>query len=244
MSEQYTILPEFYDRLNTEADYDSYVKYLLKHISRGASVLDLGCGTGEMSIALAKNGYDVTGLDISEEMLALAFDKSQRTRADVFYTCQDMSSFSVPTKFDSVISCFDSLNYLLTKDKLLSAFNCVANALKTNGLFLFDMNSPEKFTHFYANNTFVIEEDGIFCVWENDFNHKSSRCKFYINIFVDNGKSYDRYYEEQTERSFKYSDIVNCLKKSGFELVSVAGDFSGKEIDNNTQRFYFIVRKK
>ncbi|MBQ9975305.1 MAG: class I SAM-dependent methyltransferase [Clostridia bacterium] len=244
MFEQYTVLPEFYDRLNGEADYKAYAEWLSENIPKGASVLDLGCGTGEISIALSKKGYMITGLDYSSEMLAEASQKAEKNRSDIFFTCQDMTSFSVSHLYDAVVSCFDCLNYLLSKDKLLSAFCRVYTALDNNGLFIFDMNAPAKFEKLYADNTFVIEEDGIFCVWENEYNTRSRRCKFYINIFVENNGAYDRYYEEQCERSYKLSDITECLDKAGFELVSITADFDGASVDEDTERYYFIARKK
>ena len=244
MIDQYTVLPEFYDRLNTEADYRSYIEYLSHIIPRGASVIDLGCGTGEIAIALSKNGYNVTGLDYSSEMLAEAYRKNSERRASVFFTCQDMTSFKVPHLFDAAVSCFDSLNYILTKEKLQNAFNSVAAALVDGGIFLFDMNAPSKFEKLYADNTFVIEEDGIFCVWENEFNKKSSRCKFYINIFVLENGGYKRYYEEQCERSYKLSNIKECLEKAGFDILSVTEDFKGTPANSETQRYYFTTRKK
>ena len=244
MFEQYTVLPEFYDRLNGEANYNEYVEYLKDVIPKGASILDLGCGTGEMCVRLSREGYLLTGLDYSSDMLAEASIKAEKSRADVFFTCQDMTSFSVSHLYDAVISCFDSLNYLLSKDNLLSAFIRCNNALDKNGLFIFDMNAPAKFENLYADNTFVIEEDEIFCVWENQYNRKSRRCRFFINIFVEKNGSYDRYYEEQCERSYKLSDICECLEKSGFELVGVSSDFNSTPVTDETQRYYFIARKR
>lgn len=244
MFEQYTVLPEFYDRLNTEADYSSYIEYLASNIPSGADVLDLGCGTGEMAIRLSEKGYSVTALDYSSEMLSEAFSKAQKRNSEVFFTCQDMTAFSVSHLYNAAISCFDSFNYILTNDKLLAAFSNCAAALDANGLFIFDMNAPAKFENLYSDNTFVIEENGIFCVWENDYNRKSRRCRFYINIFVEEGNAYKRYYEEQCERSYKLSDITECLDKAGFELLSVSSDFNFSPIDDTTERYYFIARKK
>ena len=244
MSEQYTVLPEFYDRLNTEADYSAYLDYLDSLLPKACNLIDLGCGTGEISIGLARLGHKVTALDISPEMLSEAHHKSVTRGTDVFFTCQDMTSFCVPHKYDAVVSCFDSLNYILSKDKLQSTFLCVNNALEPGGLFLFDMNAPAKFEKVYADNTFVIEEDGIFCVWENEYNAKSRRCRFYIDIFVNNKTAWDRYSEIQTEKSYKLSDILNTLEKAGFDTCSIGSDFDGCPIDENTHRYYFVARKK
>lgn len=245
ISEQYTVLPEFYDRLNGEADYEAYVAYLDGNLTGGCSVIDLGCGTGDVSVALAKSGYKVTALDASSEMLSVAYNKAQKNSADVFFTCQDMTSFSVPHLFDAAISCFDSMNYILTKKALLSAFLSVSSALVPGGIFLFDMNTPSKFENFYSDNTFVLEEEGIFCTWENCYNKKSRRCNFYINIFArEKGGLYRRFYEEQCERSYKLSDITECLTAAGFEDIAVFSDFSSSPLTDSSQRFYFKVRKK
>ena len=243
MQDQYTVLPRFYDKLNGEADYVSYVDYLARHISCHSSVLDLGCGTGNVSTELALRGYDVTGLDVSSEMLTEARYKSEKQGANVFYTCQDMTSFSTPVLYDAVVSSFDCLNYLLSKEKLFSAFCRVNNALCDNGVFLFDMNSPYKFENVYADNTFVIEEDDIFCVWENEFNKKTGKCNFYINIFALEGEKYTRWQETQSEKSYSLKTILKLLNDAGFSSVEVFSDFDGGKVVDTTERYYFIARK-
>lgn len=243
MQEQYTVLPRFYDELNKEADYSAYIDYLVKHIPSQSAVLDLGCGTGNVSIELALRGYDVTGLDVSCEMLTEARYKSEKQKTNVFYTCQDMTSFSCPVRYDAVVSSFDCLNYILTKDKLFSALSRVYSSLSQNGVFLFDMNSPYKFENIYADNTFVIEEEGIFCVWENEFNKNTGKCNFYINIFVQENEKYTRYYEKQTEKSYPLKTVLKLIKEAGFSSVEVYSDFNGGKVVDTTDRFYFIARK-
>ncbi len=243
MQEQYTVLPRFYDELNVEADYSAYVDYLVKYIPPRSSVLDLGCGTGNISTELSLRGYDVTGLDVSSEMLTEARHKSEIRGTDVFYTCQDMTSFSTPVLYNAVVSSFDCLNYLLSKEKLFSAFCRVYDTLGENGIFLFDMNAPYKFENVYADNTFVIEEDGIFCVWENEFNKKTGKCNFFINIFVEEGEKYTRYQETQTEKSYSLKTVLKLLKDAGFASVEVYSDFDGTEVTDTTERYYFIARK-
>ena len=140
MKSEYTVLPAFYDALNSDVDYEAYFDYIANSVSlNSAHILDLGCGTGDMSILLAKKGANVIGLDNSPEMLALAAHKAEKAHADVFYTCQDMTSFSTGREYDAVISTFDSLNYVTSKAGLIRAFASVSRELKKDGLFLFDM---------------------------------------------------------------------------------------------------------
>ncbi len=244
MNREYTVLPAFYDELNSEVDYDGYADYLTRQFTpEGAHVLDLGCGTGDMSHILAARGARVVGLDASPEMLTLASHKAEKKRLKVFYTCQNMTSFSTGYSYDAVISTFDSLNYLLTKADLVRAFTCVANELREGGVFLFDMNSEYKFRCIYADNSYVLESDRVFCAWENYYDEKSKKCNFYINVFAEEKGVYKRYSEEQTEKMFTLDEIKACLRKAGLTFVSVSSDYDGKEIDDTTERYYFIARK-
>ena len=244
MNSEYTVLPAFYDALNSDVDYDEYVDYISRNASvEGARLLDLGCGTGDMSVLLSKKGADVTALDISSEMLALASHKASKAHARVFYTCQDMTSFSTGTIYDTVVSTFDSLNYITTKTGLVRAFSGVSRELKEGGLFLFDMNAEYKFKNIYSDNCYVLEADGVFCAWENLYDEKKKVCDFFINIFAEENGVYKRYYEEQRERMFTLDEIKDSLKKAGLTFVSAQSDFYGTPIDEKTERYYIIAKK-
>jgi len=244
MKSEYTVLPAFYDALNSDVDYEAYLYYIANSVSlNSAHIPDLGCGTGDMSILLAKKGANVIGLDNSPEMLALAAHKAEKAHADVFYTCQDMTSFSTGREYDAVISTFDSLNYVTSKAGLTRAFASVSRELKKEGLFLFDMNSEYKFKEIYADNSYVLEADGVFCAWQNFFDAESKLCDFYINIFAEENGVYKRFYEEQTERMFTLDEIKACLKKAGLCFVDVFSDFNKSKINEKTERYYITAKK-
>lgn len=244
MNNEYTVLPAFYDKLNSDVNYGEYADYLTSHFEvSGSSVLDLGCGTGDLSHIIAERGAHVVGLDASSEMLCLANHKAEQKKVKVFYTCQNMTSFTTGHKYDSVISTFDSLNYLLTKADLVRAFTCVANELKPNGIFMFDMNTEYKFKHVYSDNTYVLEADSVFCAWENCYDEKSKKCDFYINVFAEEKGIYRRYSEEQTERMFTLAEIKSALKSAGLSFVSVSSDYNGAPVTDITERYYFIAKK-
>lgn len=244
MNVEYTVLPAYYDELNSDVDYEGYADYLSSEFEvNGASVLDLGCGTGDLSHILSQRGASVVGLDFSSEMLTLASHKAEQKRLKVFYTCQNMVSFSTGHNYDAVISTFDCLNYLLTKADLTRAFTCVANELKDGGVFLFDMNAEYKFTNVYADNSYVLESDKVFCAWENYYDEKTKKCDFYINIFVEENGLYRRCSEVQTERMFTLDEIKSALKKAGLTFVSVSSDFNGSPINDTTERYYLKARK-
>ncbi|MBE6651306.1 MAG: class I SAM-dependent methyltransferase [Ruminococcaceae bacterium] len=244
MNNEYTVLPAFYDELNSDVDYEAYASFICSKLTNDTpDVLDLGCGTGDLSHILALRGANVVGLDASSEMLTLASHKSEMKRAKVFYTCQNMTSFSTGRMYDAVISTFDCLNYLLTKADLLRAFNCVSKELKDDGIFIFDMNTEYKFVNIYADNSYVLESDRIFCAWENYYDEKSKKCDFYINIFAEENGMWRRYFEEQTERMFTLDEIKSALKKAGLTFVSVSSDYDGSPVTDTTERYYIIAKK-
>ncbi len=245
MNREYTVLPAFYDELNSDVNYEEYADYLCGHFDvHSATLLDLGCGTGDLSHILAKRGATVIGLDASSEMLTLASHKAEKKRLNVFYTCQDMTSFSTGHVYDAVISTFDCLNYLLTKADLVRTFCCVAKELKEGGVFLFDMNTEYKFKNVYADNSYVLESDKVFCAWENYYDEKSKKCDFYINLFAEEKGLYRRYSEEQTERMFTLEEIKTSLNRAGLTLVSVSSDFNGTAVTDTTERYYFTACRK
>lgn len=245
MNNEYTVLPAFYDALNSDVDYGEYAEYILSNVSTVTpDILDLGCGTGELTLALSKKGARVVGLDASTEMLTLASNKAIRCGADAFFTCQDMSSFSTGKSYDAIISTFDSLNYLKSRAALLRTFECVKRELRDDGVFLFDMNSEYKFRNVYSDNSYILEGDGVFCAWANFFDEKTKKCDFYIDVFAEEKRGlYKRYSETQTERMFTLQEIKSSIKKAGLTLIGVFSDYEETPISDNTERYYFKVKK-
>ena len=244
MTTQYTILPQFYDILNADVNYEEYIDFI-KSVTelQNKKVLDLGCGTGDMSILLFKEGADVVALDKSSEMLSLASHKADEKKARVFFTAQDMTSFSTGHSYDLIISTFDSLNYITSKAGLVKAFNCVSNELSDDGIFLFDMNSEYKFENIYSDNAYVLESGNVFCAWENYYDKSKKLCDFYINIFVNENGVYKRYYETQIERMFTFKEISLSLNKAGLKLINAYSDYEKNPISTNTERYYIIAKK-
>ena len=142
-----------------------------------------------------------------------------------------------------MVSTFDSLNYVRSKAGLERAFDCVARELKKDGLFLFDMNSEYKFENIYADNSYVLEADDVFCAWQNFYDSAKKLCDFYINVFAKVGDTYKRYYEVQTERMFTLKEIKIALKKSGFLLLDLFSDTKKSAINDTTERYYFVAKK-
>lgn len=252
MSEAYTSLAPVYDLLNSDIDYKAWGDFIEKQFGLFAekkpeSVLDLACGTGNMTVELASRGYDMTGIDLSEDMLAVAREKCDRGRFrhDVLLLCQNMTEFELYGTVDAVVCCLDGLNYLTKTEMLKKTFRHVHNYLNPDGLFLFDMNTPAKFESVYGDNAYILEEDGVFCAWQNVYNSKSKLCDFYLTIFTEDKKGrWHRTDEEQRERCYSLATVKKALSECGFELCGVFSDFDMAEPECDTERWYFAARAK
>ncbi len=242
----YSAIAECYDALNSHIDYKSFANFLNKEIraggiSDGSLVLDLACGTGNITLPLLKCGYDMIGVDLSGEMLNIARNKKDGDK--VLWLCQDMRSFELYGTVGAVVCCLDSINYLTTRNGLDKCFSLVHNYLDPNGIFIFDVNTPYKFENVYGNNHYILEDDGIYCGWQNYFDKKSGLCDFELSFFYENEDgTYTRLDETQTERCWSIRTINNLLVKNGFEVLKIVSDFNGSALKDTDERAFFVCR--
>ena len=244
----YDLLAPFYDAINSELDYDSWADFIEKIISREYKgtpelVLDLGCGTGSMTLELAARGYDMTGIDYSPEMLDVARRRAEEQGADVLWLCQDMRSFELYGTVDVAVCCLDSLNHLTSPADLDKCLSLVHNYLAPDGLFIFDVNGKYKFENVYSDRTYAMEEDGAVCLWQNSYNPRTRLCDFYITLFseCEDGR-YERYDEEQTERMYTLRELKNHLKKASLDFIGAYSDFNLAPADDSSERVYIVAR--
>ena len=251
MDKQYSSLASVYDVLNRDFDYSGYAKFLDSEIKEWESqktslVLDLACGTGKITFALRDLGYDMTGVDLSSDMLSVAKDYSyEKGINNILWLCQDMREFELYGTVDACVCCLDSINYLTKLKDVEACFKTVHNYLIPNGVFIFDINTPYQFETVYGDNAYILESEGSLCAWQNEYNKKTKICKFYLSIFeeCENG-SYERSDEMQIERSYTCAQISALLKKCGFELLQVYGNLEKKEAEVSDEKWYFVARCK
>lgn len=248
MNNQYTNIADMYDILNEDVDYSELADFLSAkteayYTKKPELVLDLACGTGKLTREFARRGYDMTGIDISEDMLAIASENSAKEKLDILYLCQDMTEFELYGTVDAVYCCFDSLNYLTKPTALKKCFSLVHNYLFPNGIFIFDMNTPYKFENTYAFNSYILENDGVFCAWQNYYNRKTKMCDFYLTFFkeLEDG-TYKRSDEVQRERCYSEKSVLKYLNNAGFELLEILGEDKKSKPCETDERRYYIVR--
>ena len=251
MGEQYSSLAKVYDSLNGDFDYSAYAKYLDKEIrdnelSPSSLVLDLACGTGKITFAMRELGYDMTGVDLSEDMLSEAREICARENiTDILWLCQSMQEFELYGTVDACVCCLDSINYLTSYKDLYNCLKLVHNYLIPDGVFVFDINTPYKFKNVYGDNAYILEDESSLVAWQNEYNDKTKICKFYLSIFLENEDgSYERLDEIQKERCYPIKKIEAALKDCGFEIIKISGDFNGSPLSDTDERCYITARAK
>ena len=248
----YSILAPFYDEFNDSVDYSVWADFIERTVDReyGKSpeiILDLGSGTGKMTLELAKRGYEMIGIDYSPEMLDVARENADLCGVSdkTLWLCQDMTDFELYGTVDVALCCLDGLNHLTKKNDLDKCLSLVHNYLCPDGLFIFDINGKYKFEHIYADRSYAYEIDGNVCIWQNYYNEKTKLCDFYITLFSENDDgSYERYDESQRERMYTVRSMTSALRKSGFEIVGAYSDFEGTAATDASERIYFVARCK
>ena len=244
----YDLLAPYYDSINAEIDYKKWADFIEKIlekecVSRPELVLDLGCGTGKMTLELASRGYDMTGIDCSPEMLDIARENAEVDGHDVLWLCQDMREFELYGTVDAAVCCLDCINHLETVDDLEKCFKLVHNYLIPDGIFIFDVNGRYKFENIYASNTFAMEEDGGMCIWENYYDEESRICDFYITLFKEcSDGRYERYDETQTERMYTVSELRDSLERCGLKCIGAFGDLDFSPASDECERIYFVAK--
>lgn len=243
----YANFASIYDSLMQDIPYEKWVNYIKAIIEmEGANpqkVLDLGCGTGNVAIPMARMGYAVTALDLSPNMLAVAEQKARNAGLNIHWVNQDMREIDIPDDFDLVLSMCDSLNYLTEEADLQKVFGIVYKQLKENGLFIFDLNSYYKISYIFGNETYTLNDDEISYIWENNFDEATGICEMELTFFLREGQLYKRFKEIHQERGYKSDRVVADLEAAGFHQIRQYEELSFHVPTRETERIYFVARK-
>lgn len=236
-----------YDRLMSDVDYHARTAYLLKLFNKFGKapslLLDLACGTGGFSNEFAMRGIEVIGVDMSEEMLSAARENSASLATDVLFLCQKAEELDLYGTVDGAVCCLDSLNHITDIKNLKRAVERVSLFLEEDSLFIFDVNTLYKHEQVLADNTFVFEQEDVFCVWQNEYNPKTLTTDISLDFFVRDGEVYNRYSEDFSERAYTHEQLTEILTDCGFKTEAVYGDMSTEAPDKTCERAIYIARK-
>ena len=242
----YHNLAASYDRLTNDVDYEAtvafYEEILKREGLRPRTVVDMACGTGSVSAILARKGYQVTGVDLSEEMLTEAMMKTMDMENHPMFSCQNLRDLRLPKAVDMAVCALDSLDYITDPADCEAAIRRAYKVLNPGGIFIFDVNTPEKLRAM-DGQMFIDEDDDVFCVWRGEFDEETNICSYGMDLFQREGEKWIRSFEEHQEYAYSQQQLTEYLKKAGFTHIEVYADRLFEAPREGEQRIYFKARK-
>ena len=242
----YHALAASYDRLTNDVDYQQTVDFYKQIMKREGcdprTAVDLACGTGSVTLLMARDGLQVTGVDLSEEMLTVAYQKAQNLEKPPVFVCQRLEELRLPRGVDLAVCALDSLDYILDPAACQEAIRRVFKALNPGGIFIFDVNTPEKLRAM-DGQVFLDEDDDVYCVWRGEFDQQSNICSYGMDLFQRQGERWLRSFEEHREYAYSQDQLTEFLKNAGFTRIRVYGDRCFRAPAQGEQRIYFSARK-
>ena len=245
----YGIFSSVYDILTENVPYeriaDSICSLLHNNGVDGGLLLDFGCGTGTLSFLLEQKGYDVIGVDASEDMLMVANEKKYEENSSAMFLCQKGEELDLYGTIDCAVSSLDTINHIDSIEKIEKTFSLISLFMNMGGIFIFDMNTPYKHKEILGDNTFVYDMDDVYCVWQNSFDNIEQRTAIDLDFFIKNedDEFYERYSESFCEYAYNPETIIELLNKCGFELINTYDDYSNNPVNAETQRMVIVARK-
>jgi len=236
-----------YDSLMYDINYDKWADYIEsvfnKYNNKPNMILDLGCGTGSLCIKLAHRGYDMTGVDLSADMLSCARDKAVGEDVDILFLNQDMREFELYGTVDCILCMMDSLNYVTSIEGVIKTLKLVKNYLNPGGLFIFDINTRYKFEEVLDGNVFYDVGDDVSYIWENEFIKDDEICEFDITFFVKEGELFRKYDEYHEERSYMEEELKEAIKDVGLTCIDTFHEFTFDKPKDKSERIFFVCKK-
>ncbi|KXG43151.1 class I SAM-dependent DNA methyltransferase [Tepidibacillus decaturensis] len=238
-----------YDQLMKDAPYDQWIKItemlVKKYNLHPSQIIDLGCGTGNIAIPLSKQGYQMIGVDLSEEMLSIAFDKMLESHVSFPLIQQNMMELDIDQKVGLIISYCDSFNYLHGIEEVKKAFIQVNKHLEDGAYFIFDMHSPYKFREVFHGQTFAWNDEDISVIWQTEVDIDQLMVNHDLTFFVKQSeRCYEKFQETHIQQTYSMEMVKQGLEETGFELEEVFGDFQLQPVQENTERIFYVARKQ
>lgn len=246
--EAYKSFARVYDMFMDNVPYEEWCEYLVGLLDeygvKEGILLDLGCGTGSLTELLAQKGYDMIGVDNSEDMLEIAVEKREKSGLDILYLMQDMREFELYGTVQAAVSICDSINYITEYEELVQVFSLVNNYLDPDGIFIFDCNTEYKYEELLADNVIAENrEDGSF-IWENYYYEDERMNEYDLTLFIKEGEQYSKYEETHYQRCYNLEEIKSALECAGMKLEAVYDAFTREAPKPDSERIYIIAREQ
>lgn len=245
----YTIaIASIYDKLAT-FDYTAWSAWYKAVFERGsiqpgAHVLDAGCGTGKLTIELAKLGYHVTGMDTSQDMLNIALGNLRLEGLKLPLVHMDMREMALHKKADAIVSACDGVNYLTEKEDVMRFFQSAYMNLAKGGVLAFDISSLYKLSLQLGENVFTHTDDDICYIWDNSYYEQEKLCVMEITYFLKEKELYRRHFERHVQRAHAEKEITKWLREAGFRSITVYDGYSFSQPNAKSERLNFTAVKE
>ncbi len=244
----YDNFSRFYDLLTDNVEYEKRADYFCRLVSlcgiKDGILLDLACGTGSISVAMAERGFDVIGVDSSIGMLNAAREKAFESGKQILLLNQSMDDIDLYGTVDCAVCVLDSINHLDDAEQVRHTFEKVSLFMNKGGAFAFDVNTQFKHKNVLADNAFVYDLDELYCVWQNSYNEDDCSVDITLDFFEEEEGVYYRSCESFTERAYDLADVAKWLEEAGFEVVGVFDDMTTEKAHSETERAVFLAKKK
>lgn len=205
-------------------------------------VADLGCGTGTLTQLMYDKGYDMIGIDNSEEMLSVAGAKRDNSGAEILYLLQDMRELELYSTVGTVISVCDSLNYILEEEELLKTFRLVNNYLYPGGIFIFDFNTVYKYEQILGDTTIAENREDCSFIWENYYYPEEQINEYDLTVFVqEEGDRFRRFTETHYQRGYTAERIVSLVEEAGMKVLLIKDSDTDGPVTETTERIYLVA---
>ena len=247
--EAYTRFAAVYDVFMDDVPYEEWCEYvcgiLQEYGIRDGLVLDLGCGTGTMTRLLAEQGYDMIGVDCSEDMLELAQEKEAGKSLNILYLLQDMREFELYGTVRAVVCICDSINYILEEEELLQVFRLVNNYLDPGGLFLFDLNTVYKYREVIGDATIAENREDCSFIWENTYYEEERVNEYDLTIFRAESKGlYRKYQETHFQKAYDLAVVRSLLERAGMNYITAYDAFTREPPRKESERIYVVAMEQ
>ena len=244
----YTGFAEVYDMFMDNIPYETWCEYLtglLKEqgVTEGL-LLDLGCGTGTLTRLLAAEGYDMIGVDLSDEMLEIAMDHQREKPDGILYLLQDMREFELYGTVRGIVSICDSMNYLTEYEDLVQVLRLANNYLDPGGVFIFDLNTEYKYKELMGENTFAEDRTESSFIWQNYYDEKERINEYDLTLFIREGELYRKFEETHFQRCYSLDEVKAAAEAAGMEFVTAYDAFTKDPVKEDSERIYVILREK
>lgn len=245
----YTDFAGVYDMFMDNIPYEEWCEYIVsllrEHGVKDGLLLDLGCGTGTLTEMLADKGYDMIGVDNSEEMLAVAMEKRAESGRDILYLLQDMREFELYGTVKAIISICDSINYILEPEELLKVFKLVNNYLDPGGVFIFDCNTEYKYTELLGDQTIAEDREESSFIWDNYYDEEERINEYKLSLFIKETEDlYRKHTEYHYQRCYSVEEITKLIEASGMKLLAVYDAMTKEQPTDESERIYFIAQEQ